>query len=125
MNDSQDGSQPPPAAPRAKPAQNAYSRDLPHIQNDGDTLFVTFSTRKRWVLPEHVRQAVLKHCLHDHGVRIRLHAAVVMPDHVHLIFTPLKDADGETFALATIMSDIKGAAAHTVNRALNRHGPVW
>ena len=125
MDEFRDGPQPPSAASRAKPAQNAYSRNLPHIQNDGNTLFVTFSTRKRWILPEHVRGAVLNHCLHDHGVRIRLHAAVVMPDHVHLIFTPLKDADGETFPLATIMSGIKGAAAHSVNRALNRRGPVW
>ncbi len=123
--DESDGSQPPSAATRAKPAQSAYSRNLPHVQNDGDTLFVTFSTRKRWVLPAQVRADVLRHCLHDHGVRIRVHAVVVMPDHIHMIFTPLKDAEGETFGLAEIMGGIKGAAAHTVNRMLRRRGPVW
>ncbi len=32
---------------------------------------------------------VLDCCLHDEGTKIDLQVAVVMPDHVHLIFTPL------------------------------------
>ena len=39
-------------------------------------------------------------------------------------FSPLANADGEPFTLATIMGGIKGAAAHTVNRALARKGSV-
>jgi REP element-mobilizing transposase RayT len=48
-----------------------------------------------------------------------------MPDHVHLLFSPLSDGDGEPYGLAEIMSGIKGASAHTVNRLLGRKGHVW
>jgi REP element-mobilizing transposase RayT len=49
-----------------------------------------------------------------------------MPDHVHLIFTPLVDQQGmEVFSLARIMDAIKGASAHRINRALGRKGRVW
>ncbi len=48
-----------------------------------------------------------------------------MPDHVHLVFSPLSHGDGEPYTLAEIMSGIKGASAHTVNRLLGRKGQVW
>ena len=48
-----------------------------------------------------------------------------MPDHVHLVLTQLRDVLGNIFGLAEIMNGIKGASAHSVNKALKRHGPVW
>jgi REP element-mobilizing transposase RayT len=124
--------QPPSAAPlkasaalKAKPAKSEYHRTLPHYQVEDRPLFVTFATFKRWELPEEIRSLVLKHCLHDHGVKLHMHGAVVMPDHVHLIFTPLKDEVGNYFGLAEIMNGIKGASAHSINKALNRRGPAW
>ena len=111
--------------PRATPAKSAYRRNLPHLQTAGKPVFVTFRTWKRWVLPESVRDMVLEHCLHDHGVTLHVHAVVVMPDHVHMIFTPLEDPRGNPYGLAEIMNGIKGASAHRVNRALGRRGHVW
>jgi REP element-mobilizing transposase RayT len=119
------GSQPPSAAGAAKDAKGQYRRHLPHLQYERKTLFVTFSTRKRWVLPPQVRHLVLQHCLHDHEAKLYMHAAVVMPDHVHLLFTPLADSNGITYGMAEILSSIKGASAHTVNRSLRRRGAVW
>ena len=80
------GSQPPSAVPRDDTAASAYSRNLPHLQRRQSTLFVTLATRKRWVLPEGVRDAVLKHCLYAEGNKLQMHAVVLMPDHVHLLF---------------------------------------
>jgi REP element-mobilizing transposase RayT len=128
-----DVEQPPSAVPlagekiilRAKPAKSEYHRTLPHLQVEDKPLFVTFTTYKRWQLPDSVRDMVLKHCLHDNGIKLQVHGVVVMPDHVHMIFTPLKDKDGNPFGLAEIMNGIKGASAHSVNTALNRRGPVW
>jgi REP element-mobilizing transposase RayT len=122
---SREGLQPPPAVRGAVTAPSAYQRNLPHIQRRQATLFVTFSTRKRWLLPESVRAQVLRHCLHDDGSKLHLHAVVVMLDHVHLLFSPLADAHGEPFSLQEIMGGIKGASAHAVNRALSRRGSVW
>lgn len=54
-----------------------------------------------------------------------MHGVVVMPDHVHMISTPSNDDKGNPFGLAEIMSGIKGASAHSINKALNRRGRVW
>ena len=111
--------------PIAKPGKYSYRRRLPHLQGDDTPVFVTFGTFGRFFLPEPLRDSVLKHCLHDHETKISLHAAVVMPDHVHLLFTPLRDDAGDPFTLAEIMQSLKGASAHTVNKFLGRSGPVW
>jgi REP element-mobilizing transposase RayT len=106
--------------------QAFYRRQLPHLQVDDKPHFVTFCTDYRWILPEHVRSVVLQCCLHDNGEKFDLHAAVVMPDHVHLIFTPLVDTKKmEVCSLAEIMDAIKGASAHKINKFLGRKGSVW
>jgi REP-associated tyrosine transposase len=60
------------------------------------------------------------------GKNYDLKAAPVMPDHDHLIFTPLIDYQAmEVCSLAKIMDAIKGASAHKINKALKRKGRVW
>jgi len=110
---------------RARLFPTRFKRNLPHIQAEGRTYLITFCTRNRWILPEKVRRMVLQHCLHDHGKTMVLHAAVVMPDHVHLLLTPLLDPDGMTFSLSEITGAIKGASSHSINRMLARRGSVW
>jgi REP element-mobilizing transposase RayT len=49
-----------------------------------------------------------------------------MPDHVHMIFTPLVSQEAqEIYSLASIMDAIKGASSHKINRALGRKGRIW
>ena len=106
--------------------QAFYRRKLPHLQVDDRQHFVTFCTYQRWILPGHVRSIVLDCCLHDNGNKFDLRVAIVMPDHVHLIFTPLVDYERrEVWSLAEIMDAIKGASAHKVNKVLGRKGKVW
>lgn len=114
-----------PGKPSAKPAKGEYRRFLPHLQVEGKPLFVTFATLNRWVLPETLRGLVLAHCLHEHEIKLQVHGVVVMPDHVHMIFSPLQDRQGNPYGLAEIMSGIKGTSAHSINKALNRRGRVW
>lgn len=110
---------------RARPFEPLHRRNLPHIHPDQRPVFVTFATAQRWCLPESVRGLVLKHCLHDHLTKFLMHGAVVMPDHVHLVFTLLGDDRGNSYGLTEIMGGIKGASAHSINKALGRTGPVW
>jgi REP element-mobilizing transposase RayT len=106
--------------------QAFYRRQLPHLQCDDKPHFVTFCTEHRWILPERIRQVVLDCCLHDNQVKYDLKAAIVMPNHVHLIFKPLVNHQAmETYSLADIMNGIKGASAHKINKALGRTGKVW
>jgi len=48
-----------------------------------------------------------------------------MPEHVHLLLTPMKGQNGDTFCLADILKGIKGASARRVNQALGTCGPLW
>ena len=86
----------------------------------------TFCTYRGWMLPEHARSIALESCLHDNGTRFDLRVAVVMPDHVHMIFTPQIDAQAmEVYSLADIMDAVKGASSHKINKVLGRKGRVW
>jgi REP element-mobilizing transposase RayT len=102
-----------------------YRRRLPHYQKDERAVFVTFCYGCLDPLPESVRDIVLRHCLHDQGTKATIHAVVVMPEHAHLLLTPLRDLDGNLYSLVEILQAIKSASAHSMNRALGRSGPVW
>ena len=102
-----------------------HRRNLPHIENYGSTYFVNFSTKYKIVLPPEARSIELDHCLFEEGKRIDLHAVVVMPDHVHLLFTPLNKNVDEYFNLSEIMNGIKGPSSHNVNKLLDRRGTLW
>ncbi|MGA6984808.1 MAG: transposase [Terriglobales bacterium] len=103
-----------------------HRRNLPHLQRDNKPHFLTFCTHLRWILPEIARDIALGSCLHDIDIKIDVKVVVVMPDHVHMIFTSLgNDQAREVYSLAEIMESIKGASAHKINRQLGRAGKVW
>ncbi len=54
------------------------------------------------------------------GMQYRLHDAAVMPNHVHVLVTPL----GER-RLSEIEQAWKSVSAHGINRLLNRRGELW
>jgi REP element-mobilizing transposase RayT len=102
-----------------------YRRKLPHYQQADRPLFVTFRKLDREPFSPEGRSLVLQHCLHDRGTKYQLHAVVVMPEHVHLLLTPMRDSQGWPFGLAMILKLIKGTSARSVNKFLESSGPVW
>jgi REP element-mobilizing transposase RayT len=103
-----------------------YRRNLPHLQRDSKRHFVTFVTKNRQVLPDWARDIVLASICHDDAIRYDLDAAVVMPDHAHLILTASIDKPRQrVMPLFEIMQGIKGASAREINQRLERHGAVW
>jgi len=102
-----------------------YRRRLPHYQKDNRAVFVTFCKLLKGPFCDEARDLVLEHCLHDHAVKYDLHAAIVMPDHVHMLFTPLRDPEGWPYSLPQILKMLKGTSARSVNRLLHEAGPVW
>jgi putative transposase len=107
-------------------AQPFYRRNLPHLQRDCKPHFLTFCTYGRWILPDWARTIVMDASLRANLWTIDLRALVVMPDHVHMIFTPSVDPEkSEVFSLARITKGIKGTSAHLINRQLGRTGRVW
>jgi len=57
--------------------------------------------------------------------RIWLYAVVIMPDHVHLLFSPRRGGDGWPFPVVDILQGMKSATAHRINKFLGHAGPVW
>jgi REP element-mobilizing transposase RayT len=102
-----------------------YHRNLPHYQKVGRVLFITFCKANQIPFTPEARDAILEHCLHDHGKRYDLQAAVVMPDHVHLLLSPLRDEKGWPYSLPVILKQLKGTSARSVNKLQGSSGPVW
>ena len=66
------------------------------------------------------REIVKNSLLRFDGERLRLHAAVIMPTHVHLLLEPLRSHD-----LSRILQGIKGASARELNNLLGTTGTFW
>ena len=66
------------------------------------------------------RNAVKKCILRFDGDRLCIHAAVIMPTHVHLLLEPLGGHE-----LSRILQGIKGASAREINKFTGATGSVW
>jgi REP element-mobilizing transposase RayT len=110
---------------KLRPHPYQYRRNLPHIQRADRAHFITFTTYERWHLPESVRGLVRDACLYWDGKKFELHALVVMPDHVHLLATFLRKADGDLYQFREVLRSIKSYSARQVNQCLGRTGRVW
>jgi hypothetical protein len=64
--------------------------------------------------------AVLGHIRNGVGRFYHLAAAVVMPDHVHIVLQPLPG-----YSLARVMRGIKGVSANILNNLRGTRGTVW
>ena len=64
----------------------------------------------------------------DDGHRHHLGDFVIMPNHVHLLITPVDDVEPNSFRstkLEQILKSIKGASAAACNRRCDRAGSFW
>ena len=110
---------------KLNPRQSRSRTGLPRVEEQAGTYFVTFSLRpksERLSFPE--REVVFDIIVFGHEKRYDLHAAVVMPDHVHILFQAAL-SPSLSFSLSKIMHRIKGLSAYKVNRLRGRKGPLW
>lgn len=94
-------------------------RHLPHWTLADSTDFVTFRLLRGELTPTE-RRTVRDHITAGHGRYYDLAAAVVMPDHVHLLLAPHAG-----YELSRVMKGIKGVSAKRLNEARGTSGPVW
>ncbi len=73
-----------------------------------------------WLRDPRIGQLVEDALLHFDGQRYRLHAWVVMPNHVHALVTPLPEN-----SLSSILHSWKSFTAKEANRGLGRSGAFW
>ncbi len=161
--------------------KHSYHRNLPHIQIEGATLFVTFrlagslpvevikrlSNEKETSEFELAKIRNSKECTEKTDVESRrlfgkwddaldtsasnvrhladpriadlvseslrfrdgkvyeLIAFCIMPNHVHVVFTPLKESDEKYFSLSHIMHSLKRHTAREANLILGCEGEFW
>lgn len=75
---------------------------------------------KSTILTESEQKIVIDHLKEGNREYYDLHAAIVMPDHVHFIIAPYKN-----FALSRIMKGIKGVTARKINQMRRTIGSIW
>jgi REP element-mobilizing transposase RayT len=93
-------------------------RNLPHLAVPGATYFITF--RAKAELSPTARDVVFANICACDQQTIDLEAAVVMADHVHLMFRLI-----HPYRLSQVLQRIKGRSARQINRLLRSQGSVW
>lgn len=95
---------------------------LPIPQN---IYFITFVTWERLELNPPARQVVLNSTLHFHNQRYQLFAAVIMPDHVHLLLQPFRKSDSQYWSIGSLLHSIKGFSSTEIPKVMKHIGKVW
>ena len=124
------GALPKTSAPESKGALYSKPHCLPHFERPWGKYLLTVTTRERHILPPQARQITLDAIQHFHGSRYILFAAVVMPDHFHMLIEPQPkeyDAEGHPifWELGALMHSIKSFTAKEINKAEGATGTVW
>ena len=92
-------------------------RNLPHWQEPGRVYFITWRCQNgKFLFPEE-RTITLEALRHWDRKKWTLYAAVVLPDHVHVLAQPLWRGDGGAFDLGEILHSIKRFSARTINQS--------
>src|SRR5665213_797700 len=91
-----------------------FRRDLPHFQNPGHLYFCTARMYGQRVLSPKDRDTIMDSIHYLDGKHYDLFAAVVMPDHIHLVIRPCGNEKGEYVSLSKIFHLLKGYTARKI-----------
>ena len=78
-----------------------------------------------WLREPVVAAAVVAVLRDGDGTFYDLLAYTIMPNHVHMVFTPLPKGEDDYYALPWIMHGLKRRSAWDANTALGRGGAFW
>jgi putative transposase len=96
-----------------------HSRHLPHWQAEGAIYFVT--SRLLCGELQKIEQILVKEHIVDGNKKFyTLLAVIVMPNHVHLLLSPL-----HALPLQKIMKGMKGVTARKITNGRNETGSIW
>ena len=94
-------------------------RHLPHWHLAGSVYFITFRLATG-TLADLERTILVTHIRNGHRKSYDLIAAVIMPDHAHVLLRPNDEVD-----LSRITKGIKGASARLINEHRCSTGSIW
>ena len=79
----------------------------------------------QWLVNPGIASLLWDSILSRDGKVYSLHTCCIMPNHVHMVFTPLLRTSDEYYSLASIMGSLKGYTAREANALLERKGQFW
>jgi putative transposase len=74
---------------------------------------------------EDLVQIIAQNFHHFDNQRYQLQAFCIMPNHVHILISPLAQADGDVFPLSHINYTWKRYTSNQINKVLSRNGSLW
>ena len=95
-----------------------------HLDNWEDALHST-THGPFYMREDPIAEIVSNSILFHDGEWFDVEAFSIMPNHVHLVITPLEKTDGVYYGLTKIMHNIKRNSAKQANKLLGRTGPFW
>jgi len=78
-----------------------------------------------WLREDEIAKLVVESLHYQDNLRYRLDAFCIMPNHVHLVCTPLEQSDGVFFSMSKIMHGLKRHTGRRANQILERVGDFW
>jgi putative transposase len=111
----------------AEPAKGDPAERLlePHFHKNDMPCFATMRTEGSFELPPAARDRILARYLEEHGKRYALFAAVVMPDHAHLVLQALHAEQGWPFDAGSILVSLREGSALDARKVLGGSSPLW
>jgi REP element-mobilizing transposase RayT len=105
-------------------AQQAYLEQR-RLFGKWDTALDTAQNGPFWLRDPRIADLVTESLHHRDGRVYDLDAFCIMPNHVHLVYTPLPKADSTYHAMSAIMHSLKRYTARQANLLLGREGSFW
>ncbi len=90
-----------------------------------DTALDTSRESPQWLGDSRVAALVAESLHYRVGRVYVLHAFCIIPNHVHVVCTPLEKPDGTYHSLTSILHSLKRYTAREANRLLGREGAFW
>jgi putative transposase len=90
-----------------------------------DTALHAAQAGSQWLSDMRIAQLVADSLHFRHDRIFTLHVFCIMPNHVHLVCTPLKKPDGTYHAISAILHSLKRYTARQANSILQRQGSFW
>lgn len=106
---------------------NMSKRNLPHWQEPGSVYFITWRCKQGRNLSAEGRTIVMDALRYWDGLKWKVYAAVVLPNHVHVLSQPLPLTQQEEgfFNLSEIIHSVKSFSSQKINKLRGSSGPLW
>lgn len=100
-------------------------RNLPHWQEPGKVYFIIWRCQKGRCLSYEERTITLSAIKHWDTIKWTVYAAVVLPDHTHVLAQPLPKQREGVFSLTEILHSVKSFSAQKINKQRKESGSLW